>query len=109
MFNPIFIHLKVGKSCPSFSQHTSELDMLFEILYNRLFDLMLFLFASTEIQWSSWLEPFQYQLWLSIVGIINLILIVIWWIDRKSPYGHYRQLDSGDDGFTILGILMRST
>ena len=76
---------------------------------NRLLHVMLFLFASTEIQWSSWLEPFQYQLWLSIVGIINLILIVIWWIDRKSPYGHYRQLDSGDDGFTILGIRIRLT
>ena len=59
-----------------------------------------------EIQWSAWLEPFQSQLWFSIVGLINFIFIIIWWIDRKSPFGHYRQLDSGDAGFTLLGILM---
>ena len=63
-----------------------------------------FIFAYAGIKWSAWLEPFQYQLWLTIFGMINFILIVIWWVDRKSPYGHYKKLDSGDDGFTLLGI-----
>ncbi|XP_022790110.1 glutamate receptor ionotropic, NMDA 1-like [Stylophora pistillata] len=58
--------------------------------------------VNEEIQWSSWLEPFQYELWIFILGFINVILLVTWWIDRKSPYGHYRQVDSGDDGFTLL-------
>lgn len=57
-----------------------------------------------EINWNSWLEPFQYELWFFILGFINVILVVIWWIDRKSPFGHFRELDSGDDGFTLLGI-----
>lgn len=61
-----------------------------------------FIFDYADIKWSAWLEPFQYQLWLTIVGIINFILIVIWWVDGKSPYGHYKELDSGD-GFTLLG------
>ena len=60
-------------------------------------------FCWAEIQWSSWLEPFQYQLWLSIVGFINFILLVIWWIDWKSPYGHVRKLNGGHEGFTLLG------
>ena len=60
-------------------------------------------FCWAEIQWSSWLEPFQYQLWFSIVGFINFILLVIWWIDWKSPYGHFRKLNGGDEGFTLLG------
>lgn len=66
----------------------------------------MFFFYIVDIQWSAWLEPFQYQLWLSIVGFINFILIIIWWIDRKSPQGHYRQRNSGDDGFTMLGIVV---
>ena len=70
------------------------------------FSLSYNLICCIEIQWSSWLEPFQYELWFFILGFINIILLVTWWIDRKSPYGHYRQVDSGDDGFTLLGILL---
>ena len=57
------------------------------------------------IRWNSWLAPFDLALWLSIVGFVNIILVVLWWIDRKSPTGHFRQLDSGEDGFTLLGTL----
>ena len=70
----------------------------FSLLYN--------LICCIEIQWSSWLEPFQYELWFFILKFINIILLVTRWIYRKSPYGHYRKIDCGNDGFTLLGILL---
>ena len=34
----------------------------------------------------------------------NVILFVVWWLDRKSPKGYYVLLkDSDEDAFTLLG------
>ena len=33
-----------------------------------------------------------------------VILLVIWWLDRKSPRGHYHFFkESDEDGLTLLG------
>ena len=95
--NPCIIQLIIWSPIRH-RQEPIEMHVSFSLSYN--------LICCIEIQWSSWLEPFQYELWFFILGFINIILLVTWWIDRKSPYGHYRQVDSGDDGFTLLGILL---
>jgi len=39
-----------------------------------------------------------------VLGTCNVILFVIWLLDRKSPTGYYRILKkSKEDGFTMLG------
>lgn len=38
----------------------------------------------------SFLDPFTMQLWLGIVGTVNLYLVVLWITDRLSPYGYYK-------------------
>jgi len=58
----------------------------------------------TGVQWYSWLKPFNVSLWLMILGTCNIVLLVIWLLDRKSPTGYYRILkESTEDGFTMLG------
>ncbi|XP_022790062.1 glutamate [NMDA] receptor subunit 1-like [Stylophora pistillata] len=53
--------------------------------------------------WYSWLEPFEYGLWIAILVTCNLVLFVVWWLDRKSPKGYYALLkDSDEDAFTLL-------
>lgn len=60
----------------------------------------------TGVQWYSWLMPFDVRLWLMILGTCNVILLVIWWLDRKSPTGYYRILkESKEDGFTMLDAM----
>ena len=60
--------------------------------------------AFPGLQWYSWLQPFDVQLWLMVLGTCNVILFVIWLLDRKSPTGYYRILKkSKEDGFTMLG------
>lgn len=36
------------------------------------------------------LAPFDTYLWLVSLCVINFVLVVVWLIDRLSPYGHYR-------------------
>lgn len=63
-----------------------------------------FIIVHTGVQWYSWLKPFNVSLWLMILGTCNVVLLVIWWLDRKSPTGYYRILrESNEDGFTMLG------
>ena len=53
----------------------------------------------------SWLQPFSVYLWVAILGTCNLILMVVWWLDRKSPSGHHRIFkESDENGFTMLGL-----
>ena len=53
--------------------------------------------------WYSWLKPFEYDLWIAILVTYNLVLFVVWWLDRKSPKGYYHILkDSDEDAFTLL-------
>lgn len=36
-----------------------------------------------------------------------VVIIIIWWLDRKSPHGHYHRLgESGKEGFTLLGACL---
>lgn len=44
----------------------------------------------------AFLDPFTMELWLGMVGIVNIYLIALWIADRFSPYGCYatRQRDS---------------
>lgn len=54
--------------------------------------------------WYSWLKPFEYDLWIAILVTCNLVLFIVWWLDRKSPKGYYHILkDSDEDAFTLLG------
>ena len=56
------------------------------------------------VQWYSWLKPFDVWLWLAILGTCNVILVVVWWFDRKSPTGHHHILrEKDEDGVTLLG------
>lgn len=51
----------------------------------------------------SWLHPFSTRLWLTLMGSSCTVLFVIWWLDRKSPHGHYHKPKSnGTDGLTLL-------
>ena len=44
------------------------------------------------------------DLWIAILVTCNLVLFVVWWLDRKSPKGYYHILkDSDEDAFTLLG------
>lgn len=62
---------------------------------------------SQGLQWYSWLKPFDVGLWLTILGTCNVILLVIWWLDRKSPTGYYHILkETDEDGFTMLGVYL---
>ncbi|KAJ7351081.1 hypothetical protein OS493_036895 [Desmophyllum pertusum] len=62
--------------------------------------------SKTGVQWYSWLKPFDVSLWLTILGTCNVILLVIWWLDRKSPTGYYRILkETNEDGFTLLDAM----
>ena len=46
------------------------------------------------------------DLWIAILVTCNLVLFVVWWLDRKSPKGYYHILkDSDEDAFTLLGVL----
>ncbi|XP_031563699.1 glutamate receptor ionotropic, NMDA 1-like [Actinia tenebrosa] len=38
----------------------------------------------------SFLDPFTMQLWLGIVGTVNMYLVLLWITDRLSPYGYYK-------------------
>ena len=53
----------------------------------------------------SWLDPFSKSLWMTLLGTYFGLIIVIWWLDRKSPQGHHRKLQESKDlyGFTLLG------
>ena len=53
----------------------------------------------------SWLDPFSKSLWMTLFGTYFGLIIVIWWLDRKSPQGHHRKLQESKDlyGFTLLG------
>ena len=54
--------------------------------------------------WFSWLKPFKLDLWIAILITCNVILFVVWWLDRKSPKGYYHILKNSDeDAFTLLG------
>ena len=65
---------------------------------------ILLLFSLSVSIWYSWLEPFRYELWIAILVTCNVILFVVWWLDRKSPKGYYVLLkDSDEDAFTLLG------
>jgi ionotropic glutamate receptor NMDA 1 len=37
------------------------------------------------------LEPFSTDLWFATVLTINIIFILLWVIDKQSPYGHYKK------------------
>ncbi|KAL9978811.1 hypothetical protein ACROYT_G016377 [Oculina patagonica] len=56
--------------------------------------------------WYSWLKPFENDLWIAILVTCNLVLVVVWWLDRKSPKGYYHILkDSDEDAFTLLDAM----
>lgn len=60
-----------------------------------------FMYGETKIMlgqkvksWSKiefgFLAPFHTNLWLVALVVINVVLIVVWSLDRLSPIGHYR-------------------
>ena len=56
----------------------------------------------------SFFEPFTPQLWLGMIGVVNLYLLVLWITDRLSPYGSYRTTQRrkhANHDFTILGSM----
>ncbi|XP_068706012.1 glutamate receptor ionotropic, NMDA 1-like [Montipora foliosa] len=54
-------------------------------------------------KWFSWLKPFEWDLWIAILVTCNVVLVAVWWLDRKSPKGYYHILkDSDEDAFTLL-------
>lgn len=63
-----------------------------------------FFLSSSVSQWFSWLKPFRLDLWIAILVTCNVVLVAVWWLDRKSPKGYYHILkDSDEDAFTLLG------
>ena len=36
----------------------------------------------------SFFQPFTTHLWISIIGVVNMYIVVLWVTDRLSPYGH---------------------
>lgn len=54
----------------------------------------------------SFFYPFTTYLWISIIGVVNLFLGVLWLADRISPYGHHRSRRPGfRDGFDLSGSM----
>lgn len=56
----------------------------------------------------SFFRPFTPQLWLGMIGVVNLYLVVLWITDSVSPYGSYRSMRRGKNSkhkFTILGSM----
>ncbi|EDO37276.1 predicted protein, partial [Nematostella vectensis] len=37
------------------------------------------------------LEPFSTELWIVAVAAVNIVFVILWIIDKRSPYGHYRR------------------
>lgn len=54
----------------------------------------------------SFFHPFTTYLWISIIGVVNIFLGVLWLADRISPYGHHRSRRTGfRDGFDLSGSM----
>ena len=48
------------------------------------------------------------ELWLGMVGIVNLYLVVLWITDRLSPYGSYamrKRKRTRDESFDLAGSM----
>ncbi|XP_001639888.2 glutamate receptor ionotropic, NMDA 1 [Nematostella vectensis] len=61
-----------------------------------------------QIHWN-FQDPFHWDLWVMVIASCNIVLVVIWALDRMSPRGHRRRLkilQQGnapvDNGFTLL-------
>ncbi|KAK3732799.1 hypothetical protein QZH41_006027 [Actinostola sp. cb2023] len=59
----------------------------------------------------AFLDPFTMELWLGMVGIVNLYLVTLWIVDRLSPYGCYatrRRDKTRDEVFDLDGSMWYS-
>ena len=52
-----------------------------------------------EIQFG-FLKPFDLSLWVAALVMINVFVLLVWWLDRVSPHGHYKA-QSGDKRYTF--------
>lgn len=58
----------------------------------------------------AFLDPFTMELWLGMVGIVNIYLIALWIADRLSPYGCYatRHRNQEEQVFDLDGSMWYS-
>ncbi|XP_068670202.1 glutamate receptor ionotropic, NMDA 1-like [Montipora foliosa] len=54
----------------------------------------------------SFFEPFTVYLWISIIGVVNVYLGILWFADRVSPFGYHRSFRTGNrDKFDLSGSM----
>ena len=50
----------------------------------------------------SFFHPFTSYLWMSMIGVVNFYLGILWYTDRLSPYGHYKSVRAKNhNGFDL--------
>lgn len=54
----------------------------------------------------SFFQPFTIYLWISMIGVVNFYLGILWYTDRLSPYGHRKSFRAENHNGFDLGESM---